>query len=434
MAKLVPRWSFVPKWLRPVLGMALVGAIGLAAPEVLGNGFETITGALQEGFALPALGLLALLKVVATALTVGSGCPGGHFTPSLCFGALVGGAYGELVHRLLPMSTGSSGAYAAVGMAAVASGISHAPLSAMLILFELTGNYDLILPLMLGSIVAGLVAKRLYPYSVYTEPLQRRGVELSFRMEEAALAGLEVADLVREDLETLRPGTPYAAIVDRFLGTRRQRLFVVEAGQLVGSISLHDIKHALRATEDLAVVLAHDLMTPVPVVLHAGDRLHRAAELFAKSDFERLPVVDAEGSFRGVLAKRDLLAVYAQEVLGRPAVLSTFVASDQPGSKGTAVELPPDFSLRSVAVPLALVGRTLAESALTPKLGVRVIEIKRPGAAGWEWIVPDATTVLGGDDDLVVLGPTRAVEALAAGRLELERRTDRLEDSTVQGG
>jgi uncharacterized protein with PhoU and TrkA domain len=100
-------------------------------------------------------------------------------------------------------------------------------------------------------------------------------------------------------------------------------------------------------------------------------------------------------------------------------VLSTFVASDQPGSKGSAVELPPDFALRSVAVPEALAGRTLVECALPARLGVRVIEVKRPAPDGWEWIAPDAATVLGPADEMVVLGPSAAVDALAAGRLEV---------------
>ncbi len=418
-ANLFRRATVVPAWARPVVGLVALGGIGLVAPQVLGNGFDTITLALQEGFGLRLLALLALLKVAATALTTGSGCPGGHFTPSLCVGALVGGGYGELIHRWLPHATASSGAYAAVGMAAVAAGSSHAPLSAILMLFEFTGNYDLILPLMIASIVSSLVAKRLYPYSVYTEPLQRRGVEISYRMEEAALARLAVEDMAREDLDVLRPAETYGQVVDRFLATRRQRLYVVEGGTLLGSISLHDIKHTLRETEGLAVALAHDLMTPVDTVLRTTDRLHRAAELFARSDYERLPVVDGAGLYRGVLAKRDLLAVYAQEVLGRPAVLSTFVASDHVGSKGTAVELPPDFALRALPIPEVLVGRTLAEAGLTQRLGVRVIEMRRPTPAGSEWIVPDATTLLEARDELVVLGPTAGVEALAAGRLDL---------------
>ena len=418
-AKLFQRAAFVPPAVRPVVGMALLGVLALAVPEVLGGGFETIEEAVGGRLGLGLLLALPAAKLVATALTIGSGGSGGLFTPSLFFGALVGGAYGWGVHVLFPEMTSSYGAYAAVGMAAIAAGSSHAPLSASLMLFEFTGNYELILPLMIAAIVSSLVAKRLYPYSIYTEPLQRRGVELSWRMEEAALAGLRVDDLAREDPDVLRPGEPYPAVVDRFLAARRQRLFVVDADKrLLGCVSLHDIKHALREAEALSVVLAHDLLVPVPAVLRGSDRLHRAAEVLARSDFERLPVVGDDGRFRGILAKRDLLAVYAQEVLGRPAVLSTFVAGDQPGSKGNAVELPPDFALRSLAVPDALVGRTLAECALPPRYGVRVIEIKRPARNGPEWIVPDAATALAAGDELIVLGPTAAVESLAAGDVE----------------
>ncbi len=295
-ASLFRRLPLVPEWARPVVGLVLAGGIGLTAPQVLGNGFDTITLALQEGFGLRLLALLALLKLAATALTAGSGCPGGHFTPSLCVGALVGGGYGELVHRWLPESTASSGAYAAVGMAAVAAGCSHAPLSAILMLFEFTGNYDLILPLMIASIVSSLVAKRLYPYSIYTEPLQRRGVELSYRMEEAALAGLAVEDLAREDLETLRPTEPYAA------GRR--------------PLSRHPPPAALRGRRGQAARLGLAARHQARAARERDGRRGRGPRpdgagrpwsrapptactapprLFARSDFERLPVIDAEG-------------------------------------------------------------------------------------------------------------------------------------------
>ncbi len=408
--------------IRPIVGLVLLSGLGLVAPQVLGNGFETITGALQRGFPLRTLAVLALLKLLATALTAGSGCPGGHFTPSLCFGALIGGAYGELLHHLLPTATGSSGAYAAVGMAAVAAGSSQAPLSAILMLFEFTGNYELILPLMAAAIVSSWVSKRIYPYSIYTEPLERRGVKLAVRMEEAVLAGLSAGDLVRPDPETLDPRASYAEVVDRFLATRRHRLFVVDAGgTLHGTVSLHDIKHSLRDPTAQTLVLAHDLTEPVPVALRSDDRLHRVAELFARSDFERLPVLDAGGKFAGIFAKRDLLAVYAQEVLGRPAVLSTYARAEEGPVEVPRVELPPDFSLRAVRLPAGLAGRTLAEACLTQRLGVRVLQVRRFNAdLEPEWILPEAGTELVADDELVVLGPTPGVEALAAGRLEIE--------------
>jgi CIC family chloride channel protein len=412
------RLSALPAAAKPVAGLALVGLLALAVPEVLAGGYETIAGALGGELAAGSLLVLAAAKLLATALTAGGGGAGGLFTPGLFFGAVLGGAYGHGVAALLPGSA-SPGAYAAVGMAAVAAGTSHAPISAILILFEFTGNYGLILPLMLASITASSVARALYPYSIYTASLQRRGVDPSWRMGEAVLAGLAVKDLARPDPESLSPADPYPEVVEAFLRSRRQRLFVVEEdGRLVGGVSLHDIKHALEQPETLTAVVAHDLAVPVDGVVEEDERLHRAAERLARSDFERLPVVDGEGRFRGVLAKRDVLAVYAQEVVGRPALLATFISAGEEGASRDYVELPPDFALRLVPVPAELVGRTLAEARLPQTTGARVIEIKRESPRGeTRRVIPGGDTRLLAGDLLIVLGPVAQVEALGRGEL-----------------
>jgi chloride channel protein, CIC family len=425
--------TFLPRPFHPVLGMTLLGLLGIYIPHALGRGYGLVNLALAGQLKLPPrlalpqeltilllLGL-ALVKLLATALTRGSGGAGGLFTPSLAFGALVGGAYGFWVHSLWPHVASPYGAYAAVGMAAVMAGTSHAPISAILILFEFTGNYDLILPVMLASILSSLLARRLRPASIYTEPLLRKGVDIPWRMEEAVLAGLTAESLVRADPNVLRPGDRYSDVVEKFLSTRRQRLFVVGTdGKLLGAISLHDIKYALDHPDALTAVVAHDLMTPVERTIHKGERLHRATELFAHSDFERLPVVDADGTFLGVIAKRDLLAVYAQEVLGRPALLTTFVSSAESGAARQYVEIPPDFALRLVPVPADLLGKTLAEARLPQALGVRVMELRRRGKAGEVPVIPQADTRLQEGDLLLLLGPTAKLEALTTGQLAEE--------------
>jgi CBS domain-containing protein len=339
------------------------------------------------------------------------------FTPSLLFGALVGGSYGFWIHSMWPHVASPYGAYAAVGMAAVMAGTSHAPISAILTLFEFTGNYNLILPLMVASILASLLARRLHPASIYTESLQGRGIDLSWRMEEAALAGLKAEDLARSDSDVLHPGDHYGTVVERFLEGRRQRLFVVNAeGKLLGAVSFHDIKHALDHPDLLTAVVAIDLMTLVEQVIRHDERLHHATEYFARSDYERLPVVDENGRFLGVLAKRDVLAIYAQEVLGRPALLATFVSSKDSQVERDYIHLPPDFSLREAPVPESLVGKTLAEARLPQVLGARVFEIRRRSAAGEEIVNPSADTVLQRDDRLVLVGPAKAVQALSEGK------------------
>jgi CIC family chloride channel protein len=424
---------FLPQPLKPVIGMTLVGFIALGVPQVLGGGQDVINLALagelelppqwglHQNFTILLLLGLAFAKLVATSLTTGSGASGGLFTPSLFFGALIGGAYGFWVHSLWPDIASPYGAYAAVGMAAVAAGTSHAPISAILILFEFTGNYDLILPLMVAAIISSLVSRSLRRTSIYTDPLRSKGIELPWRMEEAVLAGLKAEDLARTDPDVLRPGTKYSEVVEKFLATRRQRLFVVrEDGELLGAVSLHDIKHALESPEGLTAVVAHDLMLPVGATIRQGERLHRATEVFAKSDFERLPVVDAAGKFLGVLAKRDLLAVYAQEVLGRPALLATFVSSqDAPTSSRHYVEIPPDFALRQVPVPRQLVGRTLAEARLPQLLGSRVIEVRRAGHLE-EKVIPAGDTRLETGDFLTLLGPAETLDQLRDGKLDVD--------------
>jgi chloride channel protein, CIC family len=419
----------IPAWLRPVPGMALLGLLALWVPHVLEGGQEP-TNALLLGelpdldwlpieLGVPALFLaIAAVKVVAVALTDGAGGVGGKFTPSLFVGALVGGAFGSVVNSAWPGATAAYPAYAVVGMAAITAGTGHAPISAVLILFELTGNYDLILPLMVASILSGVVSRKLYPYSIYTEGLKRQGVDLNLRFEEAVLAGVAVRDLAREDPDTVRPSTPYREVVDRFFGAQRQRLFVVgDDGRLLGEISLHDIKHVLdQPPGQLTAVVAHDLMRPAEPVLRLDDRLDRAAEVFSHSDYERLPVVDENGVLQGVLSKRDLLAIYAQEVLGRPALLATFVSGRDQDASRDYVELPPDFTMRLVGLPEGLAGKTLGEARLPQSRGVRVIEIKRGRGPAGERVIPGGETVLETGDQLIVLGPSAAVEALAEGK------------------
>jgi CIC family chloride channel protein len=426
----------LPDWLRPILGMALFGAIALQVPHILEGGQEPSTALMLEDLpGIPAIPgrlsfpllllVLAGVKILAVALSDGCGGVGGKFTPSLFVGALVGAAFGTGVNAVWPDATSAYPAYAAVGMAAIAAGTSHAPISAILILFEFTGNYDLIVPLMVASITSSVVSRKLYPYSIYTETLQRAGVDLNMRLEEAVLAGVTVRDLMREDPETLAPADDYRKVVDRFFSAHRHRLFVVRDDRtFLGEVSLHDIKHVLEDPAQLTIVVAHDLMTAPKQTLQPDERLDRAAEVFAHSDYERLPVVDEEGRFHGVLTKRDLLSVYAQEVLGRQALLATFVSGGEEEETRDFVELPPDFALRLVELPPDLVGKTLAEARLPQKHGLRVIEIKRGRPGHEDRVIPGGETVFQPEDRLIVLGPSDAVDRLEEGMAEPVEATE----------
>jgi CIC family chloride channel protein len=174
----------MPDLAKPVLGGLLLGLLGWvsfqadAVPRIFGVGYPSVEAALVGELALPVLLALGLLKLVATSLTLGSGGSGGVFAPSLFMGAMLGGAFGMLVDAVAPAWTGPPGAYALVGMAAVFGGAAHAPVTAILILFEMTGDYAIILPLMLATVVSTLVTCALSPESIYSLKLVRRGVDL----------------------------------------------------------------------------------------------------------------------------------------------------------------------------------------------------------------------------------------------------------------
>ena len=169
------RW---PEWLRPAVGGVLLGLLLLGLPEMYGVGYPVLGRGVAGHYALGFLIVLLVGKMVATSLTIGIGGSGGVFAPSLFIGAMAGAAYGEVLHQVLPGSAGPVGAYGLIGMGAVFAGAARAPITAVVIMFELTGEYSIILPLMAAIVLATGVSSLLSRDTIYTLKLRRRGVDL----------------------------------------------------------------------------------------------------------------------------------------------------------------------------------------------------------------------------------------------------------------
>ena len=182
-------WDF-PAYLKPCAGALGVGLIGRFLPQVFGTGFPAIESALWAQLAPATLLVLFLAEAVCNPFTLGSGGSGGVFSPALLLGAMLGGAFGSLVHFIWPASTAGSGAYALVGMAAVFGGAAHAPLTAILILFEMTNSYRIILPLMAATVTSVSLCQRFSPDSIYTLKLRRAGLVFDYRGEAAKESAL----------------------------------------------------------------------------------------------------------------------------------------------------------------------------------------------------------------------------------------------------
>jgi CIC family chloride channel protein len=301
-----------PPYLRPVAGGLVLGSIALSFPQVLGVGYETITAVLQERYAGPVLVALVVVKILAVSVTLGSGGSGGVFAPSLFVGAALGGAFGTLVHHLFPAATATSGAYALVGMAAVFSGAGRATLTSIIILFEMTRDYRIILPLMFACAVADLVAWILHPDSIYTKKLSRRGVRIVQDMEVDVLSRMYVKDVMEPTVETIPETATVAEAHDKALDSECRALPVMDAGQeLVGIITQTDFGRAFEAGETDKPVIAYasrDLITTYP-----EQSLSEAVPKF--SDANQIPVVDRRNprSLLGLLTRKDLLKLRAPD-------------------------------------------------------------------------------------------------------------------------
>ena len=413
---LFERLDFIPRGIRPVVGMTAVGLLGIASPYVYGNGFDTVNLALQDPAAKLGLVLLVVLpftKLLATSITLGSGCSGGLFTPALFFGGLLGGLFGLGVTAIMPEHAAPPGAYALGGMAAITAGTSHAPISSIIIIFELTGKYEAIIPLMVACMASSLIAKRLNKHSIYTEALARRGIELPSRLEEIVLETIQVREALHEDREFVRPAEPLQGLLERLRRARRTHLFVVDdKARYRGAVALYDLAPAFAEPGSFESVVAADLLDPGYRAIIEDEKLSAALPVFARVDGEWLPVVSREGTYRGILGKQDVLALYAQEVLGHPAMLARISTS----SGSSYVPLPHGFELRELGVKGPLAGRSLLALELPQRHGIWVLAVIRVDESGRESrILASASLVLQERDTLVALGSPEGFAAFARG-------------------
>ena len=325
----------LPVWIKGIIGGVLVGGMVVFFPNVAGVGYDTIEGLMQGDLASisapgSALSLLTvgwmvalalfLAKLLTTALTLGAGGSGGIFAPSLFIGASAGYLVGVAFNALLPGLVSSPQAYALVGMGALVAGATHAPMTSIIILFEMTGDYRIILPLMLACISSTLLAQKLDRESIYSRKLARRGVKLREGREENVMAGIKVGEVMSGEFEVIAQASPYSELV-RAMTTSDQLYFPVvdRDGNMTGILSFHDLREHLF-DEDLGqLVIADDLATRRVITLTPEDNLLTAFERFNQIDVERIPVVDAAEPRRvvGMISRRDLLNSYNVAVMRR---------------------------------------------------------------------------------------------------------------------
>jgi CIC family chloride channel protein len=311
----------VPIYVRLGLGGLIVGIVALQFPGVWGNGYVITNRILLGLYPQQLAGLrfltgLFLAKLLATLATVGSGAVGGVFTPTLFLGAGVGAIFGLGLRELHLAEELPIAAFAVVGMGSMLSATLRSPLLAMIMVFEISLDYSLMPPLMLACVVSILVAGKLHPESIYTEPLRRKGLSLP-QEATASEAATErtVSDLMRAPVTPVRETAPLGEVANRFLTSANNFLPVVDAkGQMVGIIALQDLKEFLGSGEQLLAVIAYDIMRPPPPCVTPNQRLLEVLPVVLASEQRNIPVVSTlkENRLVGALARAEVLGIFSE--------------------------------------------------------------------------------------------------------------------------
>jgi CIC family chloride channel protein len=400
----------VAPWVKPAIGGLMVGAIALAFPEILGIGHVSMDRMLEGEVGLGLLLALVVMKIVATSLTLGSGGSGGVFVPSLFVGAALGGAVGILVSQWAPFPHGDPGAYALVGMGAVVAASSHAPLTGIIIMFELTGDYQIILPVMVACILSTVVATSLKDESIYTQKLKWKGISLRQGREENILRHLTVSDVLQKDFQSFSENDTLTEVLSKAAGSTQATFpLLATDGEQAGVVRIQDLHRALEERGALeSVLLAADLATPVSPVKQ-NDKLEFALERLNQSGTDLLPVVDEEEHLVGVVHGGEVMKRYSHE-LQKLRLAATLVQKRSFSIRSEGVELGQGMRLAEVAVPETCIGKTLREAGLRRRFSVEVLYVLKGSYRVRKLASPDLLLEEG--DRMVVMAEAETLEAL----------------------
>ncbi|MBN2298050.1 MAG: chloride channel protein [Deltaproteobacteria bacterium] len=314
----------IPKHFRPAIGGLMIGCLALVYPQVLGSGYGWVQLAIYGKMAIGLMLVLAFAKILATSFTISSGGSGGVFAPSLVIGAMLGGAFGGIIHQLVPGIATQPAAYIIVGMAGFFAGVANTPISTLIMVCELSGNYGLLPPLMLVSVCAILFSRG---FTIYAKQVPSRTESPAHRGEFLmdVLEGLKVQDAVQipNSVSIVQEDTPLTDIVKLITFSRSSYFPVVNAsGSLSGIFDIHDVRRILTDEFLPHLVIARDIAVEDVISVRPGDDLKTALMKFTIKNLEELPVVDPDNPKKviGMITRRHLINAYNQELSAKGTV------------------------------------------------------------------------------------------------------------------
>ena len=310
----------LPKWLKPAIGGLLMGILGAFCINIMGVGYGTIIEILQNKIPWYILIVFVFLKIVATSLTLGSGGSGGQLVPSLFIGAAAGGFFGGLMQYIFPSIAGNPETYALVGMGAMLAAVIRAPITSILILFEITQSYHIVLPVMITCIIANMISASIEKDSIFTWTLTREVFNINHGIDKSILESVKVKDIMLTDIIAFNDNTSILDI-KKSIEKKPHAYFPVvnDEGYLTGVISLNDLKEEIFSGKNLETTLAKDFGARRNIItVSPEETLEQAMRDFGIKEVGDLPVVEIEEKgmkLVGLLRRSDIIIAYNKKVV-----------------------------------------------------------------------------------------------------------------------
>ncbi len=393
--------------IKPAMGGLLVGVIGLKFPQIFGVSYEAMDASLtnQMGFLLAFI--LIFAKILSTSLTLGSGGSGGIFAPSLFLGAMTGNVIGTFFKNIFPNTMSSPGAFALVGMGAVVAGATHAPITAIVIIFELTNDYKIILPLMLSCIIASLMTVGIHKQSIYTLKLKRRGILFSEGREVNILRSLHVKDFASQDHQVFLNTEHVGRIIDMVISSKHHTFQIIDAdNNYIGCFSLNQMKKLVLDKELLDSLLIAEDLAVSGISIDYEDNLEQAMKIFGREDVSEITLLKGN-KFAGVIKRKDVIEAYNHEIIKKEAA-EGIVQKLKFSAQSKSFDIGTGYKIMELEAPAHFCDKSLKELNLKAVHRIDILLIKRkypPQTIP----IPSAEEVIKKGDILVLAGLTENI-------------------------
>ncbi len=400
--------------LKPALGGLIIGIIGVFAPLVMGIGYDSIPLLFANNeFVWYGLIAVLFLKIIATAITLGSGGSGGTLSPAIFVGAITGYVFGTVINLLFPGSVSSPICYSLVGMSGIIAGTTRAPITAIIILFELSGNVVIVLPLFITTVISFIFSSKFSKESIFTFKLRMRNIKIKNGLDYFIIKRIPVKSVYSSTIESIFLNDNFNLVLSKILRSKGTDFPVIDSrGVVKGMISYNDVKGSVEERESLQqLLIASDIAITDFETLSIKDNCWDALDKMNKYDLEGLPVIDdTSNRILGLVWKKDIIAAYYKVIETNDLVCDLAENLDLK-TEYSSIHFKVGFTITEIIPPVFIIGKTVESLNLHQKYGIDLLAIKNNVKKEYS-IIPNPANdyVIQDKDSLVVAGEVRNIQ------------------------